>query len=168
MKNEFLLCGKVLNTHGIRGLLKVDPYCDTPEVFASLKTVYTKKGDTYVPHAVTRASRQGRFILLGLEDVLSIEAAFPYKNAELFASRADLPLPEDRVFVADIIGLSAIDADTGRVYGKIVDVEEAPASLLYVIQTENGTVLFPAVPAFISEIDTERGVFIRPIEGFFS
>ena len=168
MKNEFLLCGKVLNTHGVRGLLKAESYCDSPDVMTKLKTVYTKEGEDYIPHKVIRGARLGRFVLLGLEGLADIDKATPYKNRMLYAFREDIPLANDRVFVADIIGLPIIDIDTGRTYGVIKEVEEAPASLLYVIETEDGSVLFPAVPEFIKEIDTDRGVLIRPIEGFFS
>ena len=71
------------------------------------------------------------------------------------------------MLLADMIGLPVIDADTGRVYGKIRAVEDVPRGLLYTIETETGDVYFPSVPEFIKEIDPERGMLIRPIAGFF-
>ena len=46
MKKEYLECGKIINTHGIAGAVKLDPWCDSPEVLANLKRVFIKKGET--------------------------------------------------------------------------------------------------------------------------
>jgi ribosomal 30S subunit maturation factor RimM len=57
--------------------------------------------------------------------------------------------------------------DTGKVYGYISDVDDGVASRLFTVKTESGSVLIPDVPEFIKEVDTGKGVFIRPIPGFF-
>ncbi len=168
MKSPYLLCAQVLNTHGVRGVLKVDCLCDSPAVLAALPFVYTEKNGSHTPHKVVGAAPHGRFVLLTLEDIASLEAAVLLKGCPLFAARGDVPCDEHHVFTADIIGLPVVDADSGRLYGHVKDIEEAPASNLYIIKTPSGDVLLPAVPQFIKEIDTERGVFIRPIEGFFN
>ena len=89
------------------------------------------------------------------------------KNTVIYARREDIPVPKGRVLIADMIGLDVIDADTGRVYGKLTDVTDGVRHQIYTIATEKGEVLFPAVEEFLKEIDTERGVFIHVIPGFF-
>ena len=39
-KKQFLEIGKIINTHGVRGEVKIDPWCDSPEVFCALSRVY--------------------------------------------------------------------------------------------------------------------------------
>lgn len=169
MKQNYLLCGKVINTHGVRGTLKVESYCDTPEVFASIGVLYFKKGEEYRAYPVRRTVRFGRMMLVELEGIDSLDLAVDFKNRELFARREDIPIEEGAVFLADLIGLPVTDADTGHVYGEVADVRESPAANLFVIKTEDGKeVLLPDVPAFISRADEEEGLFITPIEGFFS
>ena len=169
MKQNYLLCGKVINTHGVRGALKVDHYCDTAEIFAAIKTLYFKKGENYIAYTVRRAVRFGRMMLLELEGIDSLDTAIDFKNRELFARREDIPIAENAVFLSDLIGLPVTDANTGRIYGTVADVQESPAANLFVIKTEDEReVLLPDVPAFIQRADEEEGLFITPIEGFFA
>lgn len=169
MKQHYLLCGKVINTHGVRGALKVDHYCDDTEIFTAIKTLYFKKGEEYTAYPVRRAVRFGRMVLLELEGIESLERAVDFKNRELFARREDIPVDENAVFLSDLIGLPVTDANTGCVYGTVADVQESPAANLFVVKTEEGReVLLPDVPAFIQRADAEEGLFITPIEGFFS
>ena len=169
MKQNYLLCGKVINTHGVRGALKVEHYCDSTDIFAGIQTLYLKKGEEYLPYHVNRAVKFGRMMLLELEGLTSLDLAVDFKNRELFAKREDIPVSPDAVFLSDLFGASVTDANTGRVYGTVVDVQESPAANLFVIKTEDGKeVLLPDVPAFIKSADSEKGLLITPIEGFFS
>ena len=169
MKQPYLLCGKIINTHGVRGVLKVDNFCDSPSAFAALPNVYIKAKDgTMQSYPVVTASAHGRFLLVSLKGIDTLELAVPLKGTELFAKREDIPLEEGGYFLADLIGLPVIDVHTDKVYGRIKSLDEAPASLLYVIETEKGDVLFPAVSAFVKRVDTECGVYVEAIEGFFS
>ncbi len=168
MKKEFLECGRVCAAHGVRGILKVEPWCDSPKVLAAQKRVFVAESEgKYSERRVASASVSGSLVLLGIEGVSSREDAFAMKNTVLYLKREDIPLPPGQMLLQDMIGLSVIDADTGRVYGKIKDITDAPRSKIYTVETEGGEVLFPAVPEFVKEIDENRGVLIRPIPGFF-
>ena len=104
---------------------------------------------------------------LGLSGIESREDAFAYRGRVLYLHRSDIPLARGAVLLADIIGLPVIDADSGRVYGRVKDVTDSPASRLYVIDTPAGEVLLPGVKEFVKKVDTESGVYITPIPGFF-
>ena len=59
------------------------------------------------------------------------------------------------------------DAETGKVYGTLLEVTQPALQELYVVKTENGnTVMVPNVPAFIHHID-EEAIYMTPIGGFF-
>ena len=169
MKKEFLECGRVCSPHGVRGVLKVESWCDTPKVLASRKRVFLADGSgAYKEMTVLGGSvSDERFVLLTLSGIDSREAAQGYKNAVLYLKREDVPVPRGSILIADMIGLPVIDIDTGRVYGRLSDVSDGVRSKLYTVKTEAGDVLLPAVPEFIKEIDGDRGVFIKPIPGFF-
>ena len=95
------------------------------------------------------------------------DAARSLRNRIVYAARGDIVLEAGSHFIADLIGLPVIDADSRRVYGEIVDVINRGASDIYVIRTEAGESMMPAVDEFVVEIDLDRGVFVRPIEGMF-
>ncbi len=164
---EFLSCGRIVNTHGVGGMIKIESWCDTPKVLAGLKTLYLEKNGEYTPIKVERASVHKGMVLCKPEGSDSFETAILYKNKDVFCKRSDLKIPEDRVFIEDILGLSVINADSGKVYGKLVRVIDNPANEIYEIETENGMAYMPAVPEFIDRIELEAGIFVRPIEGMF-
>lgn len=167
MKKLYLECGKIINTHGVVGAVKLESWCDSPEVLARLKKIYFKKGELYEPAKVLRASVFKRFVIATLEGITDIDTAAALKETVVYAAREDLPIKDGHHFIADLIGLSVIDAETNAEYGILDDVINTGASDIYVIKTENGERMMPAVPEFVKEVDLDRGIFISPIEGMF-
>ncbi len=168
MKKEFLECGKVCAPHGVRGLLKVEPWCDSPKVLALQKRIFLadRKGG-YEEVKVLSASVSGALVLLSLEGIEDRDTAVAMKNTVLYLRREDIPLQQGQMLLSDMIGLPVIDADSGRVYGEICDVQDVPRGLLYIVRTDSGDVYYPSGREFIREIDEDRGMFITPIPGFF-
>ena len=164
-KSQFLECGKIINTHGVRGGLKLESWCDTPQDLASLKKIYIKQGADYKCHKVKKASVFKQFVLFELEGINDIDAAEMLKNTIVFADRDDISIDEDSFFLADIIGLPVFDLESGEKIGTLSDVLNLGASDLYEIDTKNGKKLIPAVDEFIKEIDLEKGIFVSLIEG---
>ena len=164
-KTDFLECGKIVNTHGVRGGLKLESWCNTPADLASLKRVLLKVGSEYVCHKVKRASVFKQFVLFELEGITDINMAEALKGRTVYAYREDINIDEDDFFIADLIGLPVIDMASGEEIGKLSDVFNLGASDLYEIDTQSGKKLIPAVEEFIKEIDLERGIFVSLIEG---
>ena len=168
MKKEYLECGIVRSPHGVRGILNVECWCDSPRVLAKQKRVYILGGDgSYKEIKVISASPAPDKVLMGLEGIDSREAAQGYKNTVLYLHRDDIPVPKGAMLIADMIGLPVVDFDTGRVYGEISDVRDGVRYKLYTVKTDTGEVILPGVDEFIKEITEERGLLVRPIPGFF-
>ena len=167
MKNAYLEAGRFNGTHGVKGALKAECWCDSFDVLASLKTVYLDKNGKRALR-VTRCVPYQDKALMFFEGYDSPEAAGVLKNRVFYAAREDLPLPEGSWFLADLIGMRVYDADSGRDYGKVRDVSENAASMLYEIEDVNGkTVYLPDVPEFVISIDEEKGIAVRPVKGLF-
>lgn len=164
-KSKYLECGKIINTHGVCGGVKIESWCDTPSELASLKRVYLKNGASYCERKILRASVFKQFVLMELEGVGGIDAASALRGRVIYADRDDLNIGDGAYFIADIIGLPVIDATTGETLGELSDVMNLGASDIYVIKTENGEKMIPAVPEFIKNVDTEKGIFVSLIEG---
>ena len=168
MKKEYLECGVVRSPHGVRGILNVECWCDSPRVLAKQKRVYILGRDgSYKEVNVISASPAPDRVLMGLEGIDSREAAQGYKNTVLYLHRDDIPVPKGAMLIADMIGLPVVDFDTGRVYGEISDVRDGVRYKLYTVKTDSGEVILPGVDEFIKEITEERGLLVRPIPGFF-
>ncbi len=164
---KYIEVGKIINTHGVKGDVKIDSWCDSVEVFCSLENVYIKKAGQPVPLKVVRSQPYKEFVLAHLEGINTFEEANLLKNKEIFALRDDIPREEGDVFIVDLIGLPVINQESGKVYGKIKDVIIGVATDIYEIETDSGIAYMPVVEEFVKEVDIEKGVFVTPIEGMF-
>ena len=158
MLKQYLEVGKVTNTHGVMGEVRVQPWADSPEFLCQFKTLYMD--EAYIPMTVERARPHKNMAIIKFKDVTDVPSALSIKNATLFLDRKDAKLPEGSFFLADLYGLEVRDAETGSVLGKIADVLTLPASNVYVIRGGEREWMIPAVPQFIAETNVEEG-FLR-------
>lgn len=169
-KEKYLECGKAVSTHGVRGTLRLECYCDTPEKLAKLRRMYikTETGEMKLMK-VRAASVQKTMVLVTFEDITDLNQAILYKGTTFYADRADMKLEKNQVFIADILGLDIIDADSGEKYGTLADVITPGCREVYVIDdVRGGQFMIPCVPEFIVKINDEgenAGIFVRLIEG---
>lgn len=164
---EFLEAGLINNTHGIAGCILITSYCDSPSVLASIKTLYIRKGDEYIPFPIEHAAVHKGRVLAKPADINDPETAAKYKNRTVYARRGDIPVEDGSYFIADIIGLPVVNAESGKVYGTLKDVITSTANDVYEIETPSGISYMPAVSEFVRSVDPEKGIYIIPIEGMF-
>ncbi len=164
-KKAYLEIAKIINTHGVRGAVKLDPWCDSPETLKKIKTLYLENGTAF---AVSNVKMLGAgFVVLSLSGVDTVESAMKLKNKILLAKREEIPIAKDAHFICDLIGMPVKDAENGTLYGTLSEVIQPALQEIYVIKTQNGkTTMIPNVPAFIHHID-EEAIYVTPIGGFF-
>lgn len=163
--NPYIECGKVINTHGCYGGIKVESWCNSPEEFTELRRVFVKENQNYREYKIVKASVMKQFVIAGLDMVTSMDQALALKGKTVYALREDFHLAEGEYFIADLSGLSVIDAQTGKKYGTLKEVINRGASDIYVIDTPNGERMMPAVDEFVDHVDIREGVFVTPIDG---
>ncbi len=154
--------GKIVNTHGLRGHIKVEPWCDGIETFEYLKRVFINSNS----YEIESVKIQKNLFLLKLSQVDSVENAELLKNNVLYAQESEMPpLPEGVYYIKDIIGLKVYDGD--NYIGEIIDWIETGANNVYVIKREKGKdVLIPAIDSVIQNIDIENNVMsVNMMEG---
>ena len=162
MKQAFIEAGRITNTHGVHGELKIEVWLDSPE---SLK----KCGRLFVgaeEYRILALRPQGRFAVTMLEGITEINAAIRLKGKTVMIAREDAKLPPGSYFLQDLIGACVSDEE-GRRIGTLTEILEKPASDIYVVTSDDGTEhMIPAVPAFILRTDADAGVVtVHMIEG---
>ena len=153
--NQYLEVGKVTNTHGIMGEVRVQPWADSPEFLCRFQTLYVD--EAHFPMTVQRARVHKNMVIIKFEGPTDVPSALSLRNAILYIDRSDVDLPEGAFFLADIYGLEVRDAATGEVLGKIADVLTLPANNVYVVKGGARELMIPAVPQFIAETNVEGG-----------
>lgn len=161
MKKQFLEAGKIVNTHGLRGEVKIQPWADSGDFLLPFEYFYIDGA----PVKVLGSKVHKNSLIAALEGVDNINGAMALKNKIIFIDRNEAKLPENVSFIQDLEGLSVIDADSGEVLGVLSEVLSLPSNEVFVIQGER-EYLVPAVPEFIIETNLGEGyVKIRLIDG---
>ena len=160
-KKALIEAGRIVNTHGVRGEVKIEVWLDSPQFFKSFKRLVLETGEE---KKILSAKTQKGFVIAALEGVGDVNAAMALEGKTVSVHRVDAALPHGAFFLQDIIGAKVVDED-GNEIGTLTDVMETPASNIYVVQGETEH-LIPAVPEFIKKTDADAGVItVHLIEG---
>ena len=169
MKKDYLELGQIVGTHGIKGEIRVNPWCDSPDFAKGFRTVYSDSKGTQ-PVKVTACRSHGNIILMKLENINSINDAEKLKNRMLYIKRDDANLPEGTWFIEELIGCEVFDADDGaKLYGRITDVSPTGANdVWHITDGNNNEYLIPSIKEVVIEVNVEENfVKIRPMKGIF-
>ncbi len=163
---KYLEIAKIVSVHGVRGEVNAQAWCDSPSVLCKLKKLYSKDGQTLYQVERARPKNEGMAILK-LQGFDTPESSQTLRNKVLYADRADIKLPEGSYFIADIIGLEAVD-EKGQSYGSITDVLSTGANDVYEVTKDGNKYYIPAIPSVVLKTDVEAGkMTIFPMEGLF-
>lgn len=162
MKSEFLETGEIVNTHGVRGEVKIMPWADSPDFLCRFDTFYIDgKAVKVLSSRVHKTS-----VLCALEGVDTVEKAMKLKGKVVSLRRDQIQLPEGYHFLVDLVGLKVMDAASGEELGSVAEVLALPAHNVYVVRGKGKEYMIPAVPAFIVETNEDGGyIKVNVIEG---
>ena len=166
MSLERLEIGKIVAIHALKGEMRVQPWCDTPDFMSRFKRMFLDG----IEYRVESARPSKNIVLVKLAGIDTPELAQKQVNKILTVDRADIQLEKGVYFVADLIGLTVIDADDESVvYGELTEVSQTGANDVYHVRFADGRTRYvPAIPQVVLETDLERRVMrIRPLAGLF-
>lgn len=159
-KQQYIEAGRITNTHGVVGEVKIEVWLDSPEFMKRFKRIFLNGKEL----KITSAKVHKGFLIAKLEGIDDINAAMPLKGKTVHIDRDDAKLPKGSYFLQDIIGAKVVD-EAGNEVGVLREIMESPAHNIYIVRgkTEH---LIPAVPEFIISTDAENGVItVHLIEG---
>ena len=153
MRPEFITVGTVVNAHGIRGEVKVNPLGYDPAFIAGFDTLYI--GCRAVEIQSARVHKNT--VLLTLPGVEDMDAALALKGKAVAIRRTDAALPEGEFFDEELEGMTVTDAESGAEIGRLRRVLHYPAHDVYEVKGGR-EYLIPAVPGvFIAGVDADGG-----------
>ena len=152
MKLEMIKIGRIVNAHGIRGEVRVQPRDGDPAFLTRFKTFYIDGQ----PVSPTANHVHKSLVLMKFPGVEDMNAALTYKDKDLYIRRADARLPDGECFDDELLGMTVCDADTGETLGELTAVESYPAHKVYTVKGRR-EYLIPAVKdVFIKSVDLDR------------
>lgn len=159
-KQKFIEAGRITNTHGIAGEVRIEVWLDSPQFMKKFKRLFVNGCEL----RLSAARIHKECLIAKIDGIDDINAAMPLKGKTVFIDREDAKLPKGSYFIQDIIGAKVID-EQGNEIGILKEVMESPAQNIYIVQgkTEH---LIPAVPEFILSVDADEGIVkVHLIEG---
>ena len=157
---QYLPAGEIVNTHGIRGEVRVLPWADSADFLLDFKTFYVDEK----PMKVSQSRVQKTCVLVKFKGVDTVEAAALLRGKTVCIDRDDAELEDGAVFVDDLLGMEVTDQN-GTMLGKITDVLTMPKNDVYVVQGEH-EYMIPAVKEYVKNIDVAGGnMSVVTIEG---
>lgn len=157
MRLPFIEAGEIVNTHGVRGEIKMLPWLDSPEDMRGFTRCRIGGKD----YAITACRVQNTCDLLKLEGVDTMEAAQALRGKTVTLYREDMD--EDVIFAGDLIGMEVF-SQAERI-GELTQVLDYPGNQVYVVRGEREYML-PAVKEFILSTDLDGNrMEVKLLEG---
>ena len=163
MDKKFLEIGRVVNTHGICGELKIQPWCDDPEIYNELDNIIIGENK----YKILRARYHKNCEIVQIEGINSINEAEQLKNLVVTVSREQMPnLPEGRYYIVDLMGLE-VRTPEGKKLGFIDDIIKTGSNDVYVLKSDlKKPILLPVIDEVIKEVNISDGyVIAQPLKG---
>lgn len=164
---EYFEIGKIVNTHGLKGEVKVIPLTDDPQRFKKLKTVYIEKNSSLEQIEIEDVKFQNNMLILKIKGVNDINVAEKLRESYLKVDRKDaVKLPKDAFFICDLIDCEVID-EGGKILGILKEILKTGSNDVYVVKKENEKdLLIPALKSVVTEISIEnKKIFVRLPKG---
>lgn len=157
MKQQYFEIGQIVNTFGIKGMVKVNPFTDDISQFEEMETILVDKKGSLLEMQIEEVKYSKNQVLLKLKGIETVNDAEKYRNCYLKLPREKArKLPKNTYFIADLIGLE-VYTEEGKLLGKVEDIYNTGASDIYVIKDELGKqILLPAIKDVIKQIDLEQ------------
>ena len=161
MPKRYLEAGKIINTHGVRGELKIQPWANGPEFLKGFRTFYIDGK----PFKILSAKVHKGCLIALFEGIDDLDKANLMRNKIIFIDREDARLEPGEYFLQDVVGLDAVNDDTGEKIGVVSDILDMPSSDVFVIKGDR-EILVPNVPEFVKAVSVADGtVRVKLIEG---
>lgn len=153
---ELIEIGEVVNTHGIRGEIKLNPWTDSLEKLTEQKLFYYQKNnETLMLHA-KQVRIHKNCAIIQAEEINDMQTAERFRGMRLYVEK-DNALPEGRYYIADLIGLRVVD-EQGEL-GRITDVFSTGANDVYEVRAEGEKPFYlPAIRQVVQDINLDEGV----------
>ncbi len=157
---QFLSVGQIINTHGVKGELKVYPLTDDVKRFRKLKKVYIDNEE----RTIIWCKIMPKVVIIKIEGIETLEEAFSLKQKYLKVKREEaVTLKKDSYFVADIVGSRVID-ENDKELGCVDEVIFTGSNDVYWIKGEN-ELLIPAIKTVVVKVDIEEKlIVIKPVD----
>lgn len=165
---KYLETGKIVATQGLKGEVRIDPWCNDPDFLCSFKRIYLDENGNNELKIIS-GRKQKNIVIMKFEKIDDIDIAKKLCGKTIYIDREDVKLEKGEYFIQDILDIDVFDSETDAYYGKITDVFKTGANDVYEITNpENKKYLIPVIDGVVLSTDIEKKIMkIKPLKGIF-
>ena len=165
--DKYFEIGQIVNTNGLKGIVKVKPFTDDIKEFETFESIYVQKKAELIEFKIESVRYAKNMVLLKLKGIDDIDAAEALRNLYIKVRRKQLPkLQENSYYIVDLLECEVVTVD-GEFLGKMDDVFNTGSNDVYVVKNEEGKqILLPAIKEVIKNVDIpNRKITVKLMEG---
>lgn len=154
---KYLEIGQIVNTFGIKGMVKVKPFTENVRRFDKLEKIYIENKKSRKEYEIEEVKYHKDMVLIKFKGINTLEEANLLRESYLIVDREkEEPLEEGTYYIVDMIGLE-VYTEEGELLGKLEDIFNTGSNDIYVVKNELGKqILLPAIGEVIKQIDMEN------------
>lgn len=155
--DDFILLGKIIRPHGLKGLLRVRSYADSENSLIPAETLFLKTEEgRWHEYAVISSNRHKNYFVVALEGIDSRDKAEEYRGVEFYIKRETVSRDEDEYFWDELVGLS-VYLENGKILGRIARIVATGSNDIFVVKEGLKEYYIPAIHDVVKEIDLKKG-----------
>ncbi len=163
--NKRICVGKISSSHGVKGLVKIAPFCEDTSLLNGILYTSESGGETL---NIALKNSVGKYILAQIEGISTPEQAKTLK-CSLYVSRETLPeiTNDGEFYIEDLVGISVVNGDNVAI-GSIIAVQNYGAGDLLEIKPKSGESYFiPFQDEYVTDINIEnKTIVIKNAQNF--
>ena len=164
---EMIKVGRIVGTHGLKGMVKVEPLTDFPERFETAQKLKIGQGNAARELTLEKCTLHRGQLLMKFKEIETVEEAVKFRDKFISVTSDELyPLPDGSYYQFQLIGMKVDDLEKGYL-GQLIDILETGANDVYVVKSDvYGEILIPAIKQVIHEVDlTNKRMMVRLLPG---
>lgn len=164
---EYFEIGQIVNTNGLKGVLKIKPFTDDIKEFEDFESIYVQRKNELIEFKIEEVKYVKNMVLLKLQGIDDIDEAEKYRNLYIKVNRNVMPkLPEDSYYIVDLLECE-VYTEEGELLGKVDDVFNTGSNDVYVVKDELGKqILLPAIGEVIKNVDiSNKKIIVKLMKG---
>lgn len=164
---KYLEIGQIVNTFGIKGMVKVNPFTDDIKRFDKLKAIYIQNKNGIKEYEVEEVKYHKNMVLVKLKGIDNPEDADLLRQSYLLVDREkEETLEEGVYYIVDLLGLE-VYTDENQLLGTLEDIYNTGSNDIYVVKDQLGKqILLPGISDVIKKVDLEgKRIVVHLIKG---
>ena len=166
---EYIELGQIVNTHALKGSVKINIFSDKVENIKKYEQIYLKENDKYIEYEIIDIKFSKNQAIVSFKNIKNVDEADKLRNKYIYVKKDSLEeLEDDTYYLIDLIGLDVYETKESqeKLLGELIEIKQDSPTDIYVIKLKNKNIMIPAIKEYIKKIDIKEGKVIVDLSNY--